>query len=377
MTNSLLLVVTAGMVAQALFCTAILAVRSRETPASGLLAAVFVALCLAGGGPLVALFAPHLQPAFFELSVPAYLIMGPALCIWIEGMTAEAPWRIERRHLGHLLPAGLSLVLVLFDINVPDFAVTTPAAALGKQAYVVAVAGLWGVTLVAWIAQAVFLVRDLMRRLPAYRVRLSMLVSNTDHADLRGLEGVGAVIAVLWVGVLVFVILRNVLDIDILPEWLGAVLLLVLVWSLGLWGLNQRPGLQRVETGFEAPEGPATKYQKSGLGSEQTARIAAKLEAAMAQDRLYLDPNLSLPKLSRHIRVPANHISQALNTSIGLSFFDYVNRWRVQSATADVINGSKGVLDIAFDHGFNARSSFYRAFRKETGLTPTEYRLKG
>lgn len=376
MNDGLLLVVTAAMVAQALFCAVMLGVRARETPASGLLAAVFVALCLAGGGPLVRLFTPHLQPAFFELSVPAYLVMGPALCIWIEGMTAEAHWRIERRHLIHLLPAGLSLILVLLDIIVPDFAAKTPAAALGKQAYVLAIAGLWGVTLVAWVAQAVFLVRDLMRRLPAYRNRLSMLVSNTHHADLRGLEGVGGAVAALWLAVLIAVILRNVLDIDVVPEWLGAVLMLVLVWSLGLWGLNQRPGLQRVEAGFEAAEETAAKYQKSGLAAEQTARIAAKLDEAMTADRLYLDPNLSLPKLSRHIRVPANHISQALNTSIGLSFFDYVNRWRVRSAMADVADGSKGILDIAFDHGFNARSSFYRAFRKETGLTPTEYRLK-
>lgn len=374
MKDGLLWVLTAAMVAQALFCAAILAARSRETPASLLLAVVFICLCFAGGGPLVALFAPHWQAAFFELSVPAYLIMGPALCIWIEGMTSDTPWRLRRRHLVHLSPAGLSLILVLLDINVPDYTATTPAAALGKQAYVVAVAGLWGVTLIAWVGQIVYLVRDAMRRLPVYRARLDALMSNTEHSAMRGLEGVGAAIFLLWTGVLVAVIGRNVLGFTPLPAWVAAGLMLVLVWSLGWWALNQRPGLQRVEAGFEEP---AAKYQKSGLGSDQTAHIAARLEAAMTEDRLYLDPNLSLPKLSRHIRVPANHISQALNTSIGQSFFDYVNRWRVQSATADVMDGSKGILDIAFDHGFNARSSFYRAFRKETGLTPTEYRLKG
>lgn len=379
MDDGLLLVLTAGMVAQALFCAAVLFVRSRETPASLLLAVVFVALCFAGGGPLVGLFAPHWQAAFFELSVPAYLIMGPALCIWVEGMTSDAAWRLGRRHLIHLLPAGLSLILVLLDINVPDYEARTPAAALGKQAYVAAVAGLWAVTLGGWLAQIVYLARDAMGRLPAYRARLDALMSNTDHSALRGLEGVGAALFLLWTGVLMVVIGRNVLSFALLPAWVAAALMLALVSSLGLWGLNQRQGLQRIEPGFEAGDdegAPAGKYLKSGLGADQTARIAAKLNDAMAGDRLYLDPNLSLPKLSRHIRVPANHISQTLNTAVGMSFFDYVNRWRVRSAIADVVDGGKGVLDIAFDHGFNARSSFYRAFRRETGLTPGEYRLK-
>jgi AraC-like DNA-binding protein len=379
MTDSLSVVLTAAMVAQATFCAGVLAVRSRETVASLLLAAVFLSLCFAGGGPLVRLFAPSLQAAFFELTVPAYLIMGPALCIWIEGMTAEAPWRFERRHLIHLVPAGLSLCLVMLDITVPDFAARTPAAALGKQAYILAVACLWGVTFCAWLGQVVYLVRDVVRRLPGYRARLRMLMSNTDNSDMRGLEGIGAAGAFLWVGVLMTVVVRNVMDIP-LPEWIAAALLLMLVWSLGFWGLNQRPGLQRMDRGFEPelPEeetDPAAKYLKSGLGPDQVARIAARLHEAMTADQLYLDPALSLPKLSRHIRVPANHISQVLNTAVGLSFFDYVNRWRVEAARPEVIAGRKGILDIAFDTGFNARSSFYRAFRKETGLTPGEYRL--
>ena len=94
----------------------------------------------------------------------------------------------------------------------------------------------------------------------------------------------------------------------------------------------------------------------------------------MEHDRLFLDASLSLPKLAKHISRSAYHISQTLNETLGVNFFDYVNHYRVKAAKQQLQNTDNTVLDIAMDVGFNAKSSFYTAFKKDTGITPNQYR---
>ena len=59
---------------------------------------------------------------------------------------------------------------------------------------------------------------------------------------------------------------------------------------------------------------------------------------------------------------------------MGQSFFDYVNGWRIEEAKPLIRNGEQTVLAIAYEVGFNSRSSFYAAFKKQTGVTPSAYK---
>ena len=116
------------------------------------------------------------------------------------------------------------------------------------------------------------------------------------------------------------------------------------------------------------------KYEKSGLKKDDMVRIAIKIEKAMSRDKLFLDANLSLPVLAKHISAHPNYVSQTLNGHIGKSFFDYVNRWRIDHAKPLLAASDNNVLNITYDVGFNSRSSFYKAFKQETGITPTAFR---
>lgn len=154
---------------------------------------------------------------------------------------------------------------------------------------------------------------------------------------------------------------------------LTTLVMLILYWVLGVWGLRQRPGLVHAPVA-EPEEPPASKYQKSALDDDRAARIAKKIESAMADDLLYRDPNLSLWELAKHVGVTSHYVSQTLNTHIGSSFFDYVNRWRIQDAVQQLASTDETILMIAYDVGFNSRSAFYKAFRRETGKTPSDIR---
>jgi AraC-like DNA-binding protein len=123
--------------------------------------------------------------------------------------------------------------------------------------------------------------------------------------------------------------------------------------------------------------GDHIKYEKSALDTNRAARISGKLQTAMERDQLFRDPNLSLMTLSKHIGVSTNYVSQSLNEHLGVSFFDFVNGWRVEASKPMILNAGQPITVIAYEVGFISRSSFYTAFKKNTGLTPSKFSAKG
>lgn len=116
------------------------------------------------------------------------------------------------------------------------------------------------------------------------------------------------------------------------------------------------------------------KYERSLLEDERLDKIALRIEAAFQRDQLHLDPALSLKKLSEKTGVSESNLSQTFTRKLAASFFDYVNRWRVEEAKARLLASDETIAAIAFDSGFNSRSAFYNAFKSVTGQTPAAFR---
>jgi AraC-like DNA-binding protein len=139
------------------------------------------------------------------------------------------------------------------------------------------------------------------------------------------------------------------------------------------------PGMARPSTLPQSAsrEAQRHKYAKSGLSSEQLLEYKDRLEQIMQLQQEYLRSDLTLPKLAKTIDCSVNHLSQVINSGCGMSFFDYVNRFRIEHAKGlltryDGQNGA--ILNIAFTVGFNSNSAFYAAFKKCVGQTPAQYR---
>lgn len=95
----------------------------------------------------------------------------------------------------------------------------------------------------------------------------------------------------------------------------------------------------------------------------------------MQTEKPYLDDQLTLRKLALGVDFSEKELSQLINQHTGKHFFDYVNAFRIQEAQKLLVESSKlTVLEILYQVGFNSKSSFYTAFKKETGQTPTEFR---
>ena len=78
-----------------------------------------------------------------------------------------------------------------------------------------------------------------------------------------------------------------------------------------------------------------------------------------------------------HLSDTAHHLSEILSSEVGGSFYEVIARYRVAEACrmlSEPSDSAKTVLEIAFAAGFNSKASFHRAFRRETGTTPTSFR---
>ena len=211
----------------------------------------------------------------------------------------------------------------------------------------------------------------------AYQNRLKDVFTNLEKLmDLSWFRWVLSIIAFT----LTLEIVSQLLDISFdIPHavlvW-NSLLRAAIVWSLAIWGLEQTPDLMiELEQTYKQQNSKKNgKYEKSALTVEQLTVVAEKIRKALEHDLLYRDSQLSLRTLAKKINVLPNYASQALNTEIEETFFDYVNRLRVEDAMTRLKTSKETVLAISTSVGFNSRSSFYSAFKKLSGITPTEYR---
>jgi len=120
-----------------------------------------------------------------------------------------------------------------------------------------------------------------------------------------------------------------------------------------------------------------TKYSGSRLTDPEARQYAEKLTEYMMSSKPYLNPDLNLPQLATELGISIHYLSQVINEHFRLNFFDFVNRYRIEAfkeRIADPRYRNFSLLGIAFECGFNSKSTFNRIFKQATGLTPSEYK---
>ncbi|BDA78485.1 transcriptional regulator [Leptospira kobayashii] len=127
------------------------------------------------------------------------------------------------------------------------------------------------------------------------------------------------------------------------------------------------------------PSEKKEKYAKSGLSTEKMEEIITSLLEYMRKEKPYLQNELDVEGIAKAMSISVNHLSQCLNVGLSKNFFMFINDYRVDEVIArfqDPNFNDYNILRIAFDSGFNSKSSFNSIFRKATGFTPMEYREK-
>jgi AraC-like DNA-binding protein/ketosteroid isomerase-like protein len=122
---------------------------------------------------------------------------------------------------------------------------------------------------------------------------------------------------------------------------------------------------------------PEIKYRKSGLQKEQAEVYQKRLLVLMESERLYIDADLTLPKLAHRMNCSVNHVSQVINGGFKQSFHNFLNQYRIEAAKELLTRGPssrQSIGEVARCVGFTSSSAFYVAFRQLCRQTPSEFR---
>jgi len=188
---------------------------------------------------------------------------------------------------------------------------------------------------------------------------------------LLAVHDAGRVQRRLWIGTALTALLWTVaaarLATGISPLWVPAALAIVATAAV----------MAIVRTHGDARPQARSKYARSTLTDDRSTECLRRLTELFERDRPYLDAGLSLDEVARKTRIPPHHVSQIVNQRLGANFTDWVNGYRVEEARRRLRSprfAHLSIVAIAEESGFASKSTFNAAFRKATGMTPSQYR---
>lgn len=107
---------------------------------------------------------------------------------------------------------------------------------------------------------------------------------------------------------------------------------------------------------------------------EEKERFAELIISHLEQSKSYLNPEYSLTDLAKDINTFPTKVSQAINQELNKNFSDLINSYRIETAKQILLEEKHlSVEGAALNSGFNSRATFYRVFKKHTGLSPIDY----
>lgn len=213
------------------------------------------------------------------------------------------------------------------------------------------------------------------RTLKRFRSKLPDLYSYTEGIDMNWLRVVLG--ALLFIS---FVIIGSVIASDVLRLFsldFKAALFYGTLALLPFYLTFFHQSIVYPSDDLMTSSAPTKKYSNSTLTPQESLEMRDRLDDLMRVEKLYLDSRLSISKLAIKLSVHPKALSQIINEQHQMTFFNFVNKYRVQEAKDRISNPDYNhltLLGIGLDCGFNTKSSFNSVFRKFTNQTPSQYR---
>lgn len=152
---------------------------------------------------------------------------------------------------------------------------------------------------------------------------------------------------------------------------------LLIVTGIGIfigWYRKQRG--TRTNAHPSGNEKPEDKYKNIKIPESRAKEIIEKLTRHLEDEKPYTNPNLKIHDLATAIACSTPILSQIFNQYLNTRFYDYIAKYRVEEFKRLIEESDYGhytLTALGEKSGFNSQASFFRSFKKITGLTPSEY----
>lgn len=292
------------------------------------------------------------------VEIPIPLLQSVMLYLYAASVTNQLPQK-RKLILLHFIPAAAMYIYLIpfFMLPAEQKAFVYKNRGAGFEVFNI-------IRIVLTLFSGIFYVTWSSLLLKKHRQKILNQFSYQDKINLRWLQILTAGMGVIWL--LIFFSYRNGSI-----TFVGVVLF---VFLIGYFGIRQ---VKIFTEEKELPEeAKKEKYSKSGLTEETSERLYKELLNLMLEECMYRKSDLSINDLAVKLNVHPNYLSQIINEKEEKNFYEFVNHYRVEEfrkLISDPKNQNLTLLSLAFDCGFNSKSSFNRHFKKITGQTPSQY----
>ncbi len=321
-------------------------------------------------------------PIFLGFYTAMPMLMGPLIYLYILSYT-NISQKFNPLFLLHALPFLFFTIAVFLQLTVNSVGSVVEDKNIIEDAQK-PIFFIMGLLRIFW--GTIYLIAGLVA-LKKHSQRIAKYFSYTENIDLKWLRYLIIMMVVLFVTVIIVNILSNFNElIDYrLGDNIIYLVITIVVFLNGYFGIKQQiiftPSIgnnqnpEKLKSSVESNE-IKKQYLNSGLSKEDSQNHLHRLENYMQEEHPYTNGKLSLKEVAEYLDISPNHLSQVINENLNKNFFDFVNGFRVEllkEKMLDSANSNLTLLGMAYECGFNSKSSFNSIFKRITGATPSQY----
>jgi len=339
----LIVISSAGLLHGLFFAVYLCFLKKKRTLPNLLLGLILIFMAIRIGKSVILHFGHDLEPLFIFAGLSFLTAIGPLLRWYVAAMI-QPDFKLPNYYLAEFLPFLLFFVMSFF-VSQAWFDENNRQAIMVFAATIIFI----------YLHFAFYIFTSGIKVWKAKKTYAILQPIKSQQAILQWLGILIIGFAVIWVSYFL-----NIIE-DTIPYVIGPI-----VYSIVIYYLS-----------YQAFQLKSTSLNGKAFKKNDNALLFDQITKLVVNEKLYLDTEISLARLSKRINQSTQKTSETINQHAQRNFNDFMNYYRIQAAKnllSDQHFQNFTIASIAFDTGFNSLSSFNSAFKKFEGITPSSFR---